>query len=89
MFYDISSYFRPGKGVLVRHGLYHYPARLLLRLDPNVPKGTPYWRIRWWRHCFFPQSSTPQLPDAIVPEDAIVDELWNDQVTRRSIRVSQ
>lgn len=73
----------------MRHGPYYYPARLLLRIDPDSPKNAVHWRIRWWRHCSFvgnPESA-PSLPEAEVPQEHIVDELWNDRTARRQIQV--
>ncbi|KAI0683118.1 hypothetical protein BC835DRAFT_1311235 [Cytidiella melzeri] len=73
----LSNRLLAGKGVLVRFGTYYYPARLLV----------PQWRVRWWRHCIFPQSAPPS--ESLVPESSIVDELWNDVDKRRKVRLGR
>ena len=67
----------------MRHGAYHYPARLLLKV---IKDERPIWKLRWWRHCNFISPSPPS--ESVAPESDIVDELWKETDRRRAIRVS-
>ena len=67
----------------MRHGVYHYPARLLLKV---IKDERPIWKLRWWRHCDFISPSPPS--ESVASESDIVDELWKETDRRRAIRVS-
>jgi hypothetical protein len=70
---------RVGRGALGKIGKYHYPLRLVKRL------GNKRWKVRWWPHASFPGGV---IPEDVVEEHLIVDELWQDPSARREIRVS-
>ena len=74
---------RPGKGALVRHGLFWYPARLL-QLEETTSQRL--WRVRDWRLNVW--STEQPDPNRLVLESDIVDELWGQRHERRMIRVS-
>jgi hypothetical protein len=71
-----------GVNNLARHGDFWYPVRVV-HLE-----GDGQWRVRWWRECAF---SIPGLvfdTMSTVPEENIIDCLWNNRLGRRQIRVS-
>jgi hypothetical protein len=74
---------RAGRGALVLHGKFWYPALVIQSHDSKA------WLVRWWRGCQFDSH------DGIEPESRsvvslgkIVDSLWLKQAERRQIRVS-
>ena len=75
--------FRPGIGVLVRHGAFWYPARLLLSIGRQTHRQ---WRVRFWRGCDFVKPP-PESWEMTIEEEDIRDELWGDREARRQIRV--
>ncbi|KDR67076.1 hypothetical protein GALMADRAFT_147307 [Galerina marginata CBS 339.88] len=78
----VAQRLKAGKGALCRHGKYWYPVRLLQKQEGNT------WLVRWWRGCKFGHQGPPQL-DSSVPEESLVDELWQDQQARRAIQLGQ
>ena len=83
---NIDPVSRAGRGALVLHGKFWYPALVVQRYGHNA------WVVRWWRGCQFelqvdgirvePGSTT------IVFLGQITDSLWLKQEERRQIRVS-
>ena len=81
-----NAFHRPAKGVLVRHGNFYYPARLL-QLERKYPERQ--WRVQMWRMCKYePGEDAPRDLEVTIPESRIVDELWRERDERRKIRVS-
>ncbi|KAI0754058.1 hypothetical protein C8Q80DRAFT_1246645 [Daedaleopsis nitida] len=78
----LTQRLEPGKGVLIIHGDFWYPARLL-QLEQERPERL--WRARFWRGNKY-NADPPDL-NQLVPESDIVDELWQDRKRRRSIRL--
>ena len=78
-----DMHYRAGKGALAHHGKFWYPVRLVQLQDGPVRA----WKVVWWRDCAF--LDAPPDPAVPVPESRLVDELWGDQASRRSIRVSK
>ena len=77
-------YLSVGRGALVQHGEFWYPVRLLqLERGPGQERQ---WRVQYWRLNMY--ASGPPNSSDLVPVSRIVDELWQDQHGRRSIRVS-
>ncbi|KAJ3897592.1 hypothetical protein F5879DRAFT_813774, partial [Lentinula edodes] len=72
-----------GKGVLVRDGLFFFPARL-------IQKCHKFCSIRWWRHNI-PAPGSSQQPGKIakVSIEDIKDELWQNRAARRRIRLGK
>ena len=79
---NINHLNRPGRGALVRHGEFWYPARVVQR------EGLKYWRVRWWRECQFAEGGIKPGSLASISIDDIVDSLWLKRAERRKIRVS-
>ncbi|KAH7871897.1 uncharacterized protein C8R40DRAFT_1173984 [Lentinula edodes] len=79
----ISGRIFNGKGVLVRDGLFFFPARL-------IQKGHKFCSIRWWRHNI-PAPGSSQQPGKIakVSIEDIKDELWQNRAARRRIRLGK
>ncbi|KAF8996285.1 hypothetical protein BDZ89DRAFT_1171659 [Hymenopellis radicata] len=73
----------PGKGALVKLGDFWYPARL-------IQVRRKKWTAKLWRHCYFPANSTCHPGDVIkIDEEYIRDECWNDQKSRRQMRLGR
>jgi hypothetical protein len=73
---------RRGRGALARHGDFWYPIRVV-HLE-----GDGQWRVRWWRECAFSIPGLVVDTMSTVPEENIIDCLWNNRLGRRQIRVS-
>jgi len=73
---------RPGRGALVLHGNFWYPALVIQRNGPDA------WVVRWWRACQFELGGIEPGSTSIVFLAQIVDSLWLKQEERRQIRVS-
>ncbi|KAJ6523218.1 hypothetical protein DFH09DRAFT_1047292 [Mycena vulgaris] len=78
----------PGKGVLVKNGKYYYPARLIRCILHSKLRT---YAVKWWRECKFHRSAVLGKPGeiSVVPEAAVVDDLWGNLQERRKIRLGQ
>lgn len=81
---NIDPVSRAGRGALVLHGKFWYPALVVQRSGPNA------WIVRWWRGCQFELDGIRVEPGStsIVNLGQIVDSLWLKRQERRQIRVS-
>lgn len=80
---------RPGLGVFVRRGTFWYPGRIL-----DCPGGrgraSEFYSIQLWRGCVLDDEAKGLSPADMVVSvllKDIVDCLFNDSTTRRTIRV--
>jgi hypothetical protein len=83
---NIDTVPRAGRGALVLHGKFWYPALVVQRYGPNFNA----WIVRWWRGCQFELDGIQAEPGStsMVSLGKIVDSLWLKQEERRQIRVS-
>ncbi|PPQ88302.1 hypothetical protein CVT25_012365 [Psilocybe cyanescens] len=75
---------RRGRGVLVKHESFWYPARLISLQDSNG-----YLTVHCWRGC---EIITPGLtPDSVslVPFSDVIDSLWGDRHGQRQIQLGK
>jgi hypothetical protein len=79
----LAQRLRRGRGALVCHGDFWYPVRVV-HLE-----GYGQWRVRWWRECAFSIPGLVVDTMSTVPEENIIDCLWNNRLGRRQIRVHQ
>jgi len=76
---NIDLVSRPGRGALVLHGKFWYPALVIQRYGPNA------WVVRWWRAFQFELDGIEPGSTSIVFLGQIVDSLWLKQEERRQI----
>lgn len=85
---NIKPVSRAGRGALVLHGKFWYPALVVQRLG----HGPNAWVVRWWRGCQFElegtQADSEPGSTSIVYLGQIIDSLWLKHEDRRQIRVS-
>ena len=78
--YMMEIFFSAGRGALARHGDFWYPVRLIQRVDED-------WWVQWWRETYFTSTSVVAGGVSLVESTDIVDSLWLNCASRRTIRV--
>uniref|UniRef100_A0A8H7XLT6 Uncharacterized protein n=1 Tax=Psilocybe cubensis TaxID=181762 RepID=A0A8H7XLT6_PSICU len=75
---------RRGRGVLAKHGLFWYPARLI-----HLKNNEGLFGVRWWRGCQFQDPGVKPDTVSFVGQLDIVDSLWGDRYGRRQIQLGK